>query len=195
MAGINPAQVYVPTPDQSTTTGAVAVAPTSTSAPTDARTALGTGWATGGYVGDAGISMSINRSMQAVKDWSQASVRKILTDFDGTISIPWLQVDEFFATRAFGTANVTKTAATSSHGEQLKVAVGPELPAIESWCFSMKDGNARVRIYIPRGQITELGEVPFVPTQANAYPSTLSCYDDGTGHSIYVMYDDGVVSA
>ena len=83
MAGINPAQVYVPTPDQSTTTGAVAVAPTSTSAPTDARTALGAGWATGGYVGDAGISMSINRSMQPVKDWSQASVRKILTDFDG----------------------------------------------------------------------------------------------------------------
>lgn len=193
MAGVNANQVYVPTPDQSTTTGAVATAATTATAPDDARTALGTGWTSGGYVGDAGISLSINRSMTAIKDWAQSVVRKVLTEYDGTISIPWLQVDEFFATEAFGADNVTATAATQQAGSKLKVAVGAALPEIKSWCFSMKDGDARVRIYVPRGQITELGEIPFAPTQANAYPSTLSTYDDGTGHSIYVMYDDGVV--
>ena len=195
MAGVNSASVYMPTPDQTASVGAVAVAAVGTTAPTDARTALSGTWTTGGYIGEDGISLSINKTFTTVKDWSQSPVRKALTDFDGTISIPWLQVDQFFATEAFGSSNVAVTAATSTHGTQMKVSVGPDVPDIKAWCFSMKDGNRRVRVYVPKGQITEIGDVPFTPTAPNAYPSTLSCYDDGTGHSVYVFYDDGVVSS
>jgi hypothetical protein len=27
------------------------------------------------------------------------------------------------------------------------------------------------------------------------WPFTMDCYDDGTGHSVYLFFDDGVVSA
>lgn len=196
MAGINPEQVYLPSPDQSKTTGAVAVAPIGTTAPTDARTALANTWASGGYIDENGIALSISKSFTTIKDWAMSSVRKALTDFDGTIALSFLQVDEFAAQRVLGTANVTKTAANTTHGEQLKLSVGPDVAPAESWCFSMKDGNRRVRVYIPNGQITEIsGDVSFTPGAANVWPCTLSCYDDGTGHSIYVFYDDGVVSA
>lgn len=196
MAGINPAQVYLPSPDQSKTTGAVAVAPLSTTAPTDARTALPNTWASGGYIDENGIALSISKSFTTIKDWAMSSVRKALTDFDGTIALSFLQVDEFAAKRVLGTANVTKTAANSTHGEQLNLGIGPDVAPAESWCFSMKDDNRRVRVYIPNGQITEIsGDVSFTPGAANVWPCTLSCYDDGTGHSIYVFYDDGVVTA
>lgn len=195
MAGINSAQVYLPTPDQSTTTGAVAVADIAAPAPTDARTAL-SGWTTGGYVDENGISLSLSKSVTAIKDWSQASVRKALTDFDGTISCAFLQVDQFAAEAMFGAANVTVEPATSAHGEQIKISIGADLPPIQSFCWSMKDGDRRVRVYVPQGQITELGDVSFVPGSANVWPTTISAYDDGTGHSIYVFYDDGeIVSA
>ena len=196
MAGINPEQVYLPSPDQSKTTGAVAVAPLGTTAPTDARTALANTWVSGGYIDENGIALSISKSFTTIKDWAMSTVRKALTDFDGTIALSFLQVDEFAAQRVLGTANVTKTAANTTHGEQLKLSVGPDVAGAESWCFSMKDGNRRVRVYIPNGQITEIsGDVSFTPGAANVWPCTLSCYDDGTGHSIYVFYDDGVVTA
>lgn len=196
MAGINPEQVYLPSPDQSKTTGAVAVAPIGTTAPTDARTALPNTWTSGGYIDENGIALSISKSFTTIKDWAMSVVRKALTDFDGTIALSFLQVDEFAAQRVLGTANVTKTAANTTHGEQLKLGVGPDVAPAEAWCFSMKDGNRRVRVYIPNGQITEIsGDVSFTPGAANIWPCTLSCYDDGTGHSIYVFYDDGVVSA
>ena len=191
MAGINSAQVYLPSPDQSGTTGAVAVAVLGTTAPTDAGTALPSAWTTGGYVAEDGLTLGINRSMTAIKDWSQANVRKALSDFDGTIQLSFLQVDEFAAKEVFGASNVTKTAASSTHGEQLKIAIGAELPEMKSWCFNMKDGDRRVRVYAPCAQVTEVGDVSFVPNAGNAYPATISCYPDAAGKSIYVFYDDG----
>jgi len=183
----------MPSPDQSSTVGAVAVAPTNTTAPTDAVTALPNTWTTGGYIDENGISLNISRSVNPIKDWSQATVRNALTDFDATITLSFMQVDEFACTEMLGSTNVTKTAATSTKGELLKLSIGAELPPIKSWCFSMKDGDRRVRIYVPKGQITEIsGDVTFVPNAVNVWGCTLACYDDGTGHSLYVFYDDGV---
>lgn len=195
MAGINSAQVYLPTPDQTATVGAVATAPIGTAAPSDARTALPAAWESGGYIGEDGLSMSISKSLTAIKDWSLSVVRKALTEYDGTLSFPFMQADEFAMNETFGDDNVTATAANTQHGSILNVGIGANLPEAKSWCFSMKDENRRVRIYVPNGQITEVGEVSFVPGSAHQYPVTLSTYDDGTGHSIYVIYDDGVVSA
>jgi len=196
MAGINPAQVYLPTPDQSKTTGAVAVAPLGTTAPADARTALPNAWESGGYIDENGIALGISKSFTAIKDWAQSVVRKALTDFDGTIALSFLQVDQFAAERILGEENVTVTAATQTAGQNIKMGIGAQVAPAESWCFSMKDGERRVRVYVPNGQITEIsGDVSFTPGAANVWPCTLSCYDDGTGHSIYVIYDDGVVSA
>lgn len=194
MAGIDAQKVYLPTPDQSATTGAVAVAPVGTTAPTDARTALPNDWDTGGYVDENGLSLSLTRSITPIKDWSQATVRNALTEFDGTLSFAFLQIDQFAAERILGTDNVEVTAATASAGEILKWKIGAELPDIEAWCFSMKDGNRRVRVYCPNAQITELtGDITFVPNAANVWGCSLAAYPDENGKSIYVIYDDGVV--
>ena len=196
MAGINAQQVYLPSPDQSKTAGAISVAALGTEVPTDARTALGSGFESGGYVSENGISLGVSRSTQAIKDWSMATVRKALTDFDGTISLEFLQVDKFAADRILGSANVTTTAKTRDHGNQLGMKIGPAMAEAEAWVFSMKDGERRVRVVVPNGQITELpSDVSFVPGAANIWPATLSCYDDGNGYSIYVYYDDGEMLA
>ena len=193
---LNAKHVYAPTPDQSTT-GAVFVAAVGTTAPTDAKTALSGSWTDGGYVDENGISITVNRSTTPIRDWSRAAVRNILSEFDGSIAVNFLQVDEFSAQRVFGSSNVTKTAATTTKGELIKVSIGAQLPPVEAWCFNMKDGDARIRVYIPNGQITDVSEMAYKPDQGHVIGGTLSCYDDGTGHSIYVFYDDGqvVVSA
>ena len=124
-------KVYAPTPDQSPTTGAVAVAAVGVTAPTDARATLpSTTWTEGGYVDENGISIALTRSTTPIRDWSKSVIRNLLTEYNGAISCAFLQVDEFAATRLFGTSNVTTTAATSAHGAQMKVSIGSQLPPI-----------------------------------------------------------------
>ena len=185
--------VYAPTPLQSTTTGSVAVAPEGTTMPTSATATLPSTWDDGGYVSEDGISITVTRSTTPIKDWSKANVRNLLTDFGGTIALAFLQVDQFAAERVFGEDNVTVTPATTTAGEQIKVSIGAELPPIEAWCFSMKDGDARIRVCVPRGQITDVNQIDFKPDAGHVIGGTLAAYDDGTGNSIYVIYDDGTV--
>lgn len=190
---LNAKHVYAPAPNQSATTGAIAVAPVGTTKPTDATTTLPSAWNSGGYVSEDGISLSLTRSTTPLKDWSKTVVRNLLTEFAGAISLGFLQVDGFAAKRVFGDSNVTVTAATTTKGEQISVAIGAELPPIEAWCFSMKDGDARIRIAVPRGQITDVSQMDFKPDAGHIIGGTLQCYDDGTGKSIYIIYDDGTV--
>ena len=192
MAGINSAQVYLPSPDQTASVGAVFVGAIGSTAPTDARTALDGTFTSGGYISESGVSLNVSRSTESIKDWSLATVRKAITDFDGTLSFEFLQIDQFAATEILGAANIATAAATQTSGSALTMKIGPQLPTAKAWAFNMKDGERRIRIYVPNGQITEIpSDVTFVPNAANIWPVTLSCYDDGTGHSIYVFYDDG----
>lgn len=196
MAGLDANKVYLPAPDQSPTTGAVNTAATGTVAPTDAKTALPSTWTSSGYIGPDGLSMSISKSFTDILDWSQSMVRRALSNYTGRLSMSVMQIDEDSAKLMFGDSNVTHTAATSgssAHGDQLKIAIGSDVPPVKSFCFNMKDGDARVRVYVPRGQVTEMGDVQFVPSAAHMIPITIDTYDDGTGHSIYVFYDDGKV--
>jgi hypothetical protein len=59
----------------------------------------------------------------------------------------------------------------------------------------MKDGNARIVIVVPNGQVTEVGEVTFAANEPVGWNVTLSTYPDESGNSIYVMTDDGVTTA
>lgn len=191
---LNAKHVYAPTPDQSTT-GAVFVATEGVTPPNDAATQLDGSWSDGGYVDENGLAITVNRSTTPIRDWSKANVRNVLSEFGGSIAIGFLQVDEFSAKRVFGANNVSVTPATVSSGELLEVSIGAELPPIEAWCFNMKDGDARIRVFVPRGQITSVNEMSYKPDQGHVIGGTLECYDDGTGHSIYVYYDDGEVIA
>ena len=191
---LNAKHVYAPAPDQTSTVGAVYVASEGVTPPTDATTTLpSASWSDGGYVDENGISITVNRSTTPIRDWSKGAVRNILTEFSGSIAVNFLQVDEFSAQRVFGATNVSKTAATTLAGELITVSIGNELPPIEAWAFNMKDGLARIRVFIPRGQITDVTTMDYKPDTGHVIGGTLQCYDDGTGHSIYVFYDDGSV--
>jgi len=196
MAGVNSNEVYLLGPDQSTTTGAVLKAAIGATAPTDARTALGTGWnSAAGYLSEAGVTLNINRSTTSIKDWGLNSVRTATTDFTTNITGEFLQMDADTAKTLFGEANVTVTAATTTTPATLKISIGPDMPNPAAFALNMKDGNRRGRIYVPNGQITVVGSPTFVPGAGNVWPFTLECYDDGTGHCVHLFLDDGTVQS
>lgn len=187
---VNAANVLIGSPDQATT-GAILSAPLGTSLPTSAVDTLDGAFKDSGYVSADGLQLTPDISTADINEWGGALVRRVLENFNGTLSWTMIETNEESMSVAFGDSYVTATAANASHGNQLAVALGAHLPEAKSFVFKMKDGDNRILIVAPNAQITEVGEVSFVNNDAIGWQVTLSCYPDSTGESIYIYTDDG----
>lgn len=191
---VNTANIWSGAPDQAVT-GAILTADTATAVPADLYASTLTGFTGGGYVTEDGVSMSLSKSFATVKDWSGAIVKRILEEFDGTLKYGHLEVSEFSLMDTFGEDSVTVTAATVSSGKQIEVAIGADDMPHKRRVFRMKDGDARVIIFLPDSQVTEVDDVAFVKSDAIKLNVTIATYPDAAGKSIYIYTDDGVFSA
>lgn len=192
------ADVRVGAPDQKVT-GAIKHAPLGTAIPTladitKAAVAINQAFEGDEYVSEDGLTLAPSMSTTEIKDWSGATVRKVLESFDGTLSWTMISTNKGALSIAFGKDHVTSVTASTAHGEQVQAALGAYLPEEQAWVFLMKDGDARIVIAVPDGQITEVGEVTFASNAAVGWAVTLSCYPDSSGNSIYIMTDDGAVT-
>ena len=197
MAGVNAKKVFIGLADQSTTVGALARGAAIATAPADysaAVTAI-SGFTTSGYISEEGPSLSTSVNVTDIREWNRAAVRRILEQFDGTISCTLIQLDEEGAKQCFGSSNVTKVAANSTHGEQLKIALGAHLDSPQAWALRIKDGNAKMIVLVPNGQVTSGVDITFAANTAISLPITISANDDGTGNSIYIYSDDGITTS
>lgn len=188
-------RVLVGTADQTNATGAIFSAPLGTTVPTSAVDTLDAAFTDSGYVSQDGLSFSPTISTSDVSEWNGSLVRRIKESFDGTLSWSHLETSEQSLKNTFGDAAVTVTAATTTHGKQLAVAINGELPAAKAWVFKLKDGNNRMLIVVPNGQVTTIEDVDFTSSDAIMWGVQLSCYPDANGNSLYVYTDDGVTTA
>lgn len=191
---VDATKVLVGSPDQ-LTTGAILSAPTGTAAPTSAVTALNVAFTDSGYISEDGLEIAPNISTADIRDWSGAVVRRVLDQFDGTLSWAHIETNQASLENYFGEDNVTATAANATHGAQLAATLGAyDLPR-KSWAFKIKDGDNRILIYVPDGQVTARESVTLRKSQAVAWGLTLTAYPDASGHAIYVFTDDGQLTA
>ena len=195
----NVKDVRVGVPEQKTT-GAIKNAPVGTTLPTlssisSTGVTLDPGFIGDEYISEDGLTLSPSVSTSDIKDWSGTVVRKVLESFDGTLSWTMISTNAGSLGVAFGADHVTTNAATATHGLQHRVELGAHLPEERSFVFLIKDGDARIVIVVPKGQVTEVSEVSFNATDAVGWGVTLSCYPDDSGESIYIMTDDGVTTS
>ncbi|UXE05364.1 major tail protein [Arthrobacter phage Renna12] len=189
---VDATNVLTGAPDQ-LTTGPILSAPRGTTLPTAVTGALDPAFDDSGYISADGLNLTPERSTESIRDWSGAEVRKILTEFAATLAWSHLETNEASLKNYFGDDNVTVEAATQTEGNRLTALLrGSELPR-KSWVFKIKDGDNRVLIVVPDGQITETGEVAFVKSSAITWPCTLTTYPDADGVHVYVYLDDGQV--
>ncbi|SPT53800.1 Uncharacterised protein [Actinomyces bovis] len=187
---VSTTNIFVGAPDQETT-GAILSAPTTTTGPKTARDAL-VGFTDSGYISKDGLKMSPEYSTADIEDWSGTLVRRVLQSFKGTLSWAHLETNEESLRNWAG--NVTVKEASRTNGKQLTAVLGAKEQPRKSWAFKIKDGERRVLIYVPDGQVTEIGEVSFTKQDAVTWPVTLAAYPDSKGNSIYIFTDDGVVT-
>lgn len=177
-------------------TGGILIAPVGSTVPTTVSTAPDAAFVGAGYIGEDGVTEGGERSTEKIKAWGGDTVKVVQTEHSLTYSFSFIETLNADVLKAiYGDANVTTTAATVSSGTIHKVLVTGESLPHKSYVFEIKDGDARIRIVVPDGQITEVGEITYSDSEVIAYEVTVECFADSNGVKATKYLDNGIFSA
>lgn len=189
---VTASNVLTGAPDQ-LTTGPILSAPRGTALPTGLDAVIDPAFEDSGYISEDGLTLTPERSTEQVRDWSGSVVRELLTEFAAKLAWAHLETNEQSLKNYLGDDNVTVVDATSTEGKRITALLrSTEMPR-KPWLFKIKDGESRVLIVVPDGQVSETGEVAFVKSGAITWPVTLATYPDASGVNVYIYLDDGQV--
>lgn len=187
---VDSGRVFAAKPDAAS--GGVLFRAPNSGKPTTAVSALTTGWTAGGYIHEDGVEREESRDVSEIKSWGGLTIRRSQTGFGTTLAFRFLEyLNPDVAGAIYGTANVTVTAATAGHGEQIIVNIkGIEAPH-KAWLFDMYDGVAKLRVYVGDGQVTETGTVTYNQEGGATRDVTVTAYPDVNGDYVVEFSDDG----
>lgn len=158
--------------------GAVYVAPLSTTLPTDATTALDAAFVCLGYVSEDGLENNNELDVSEIKAWGGNIVYRSLNGLDDTFSLSLIESENVNVLKnVYGDANVTVDA-----NDNVTINIVAEDPQEKIWVFelAMRGGRAK-RIVIPDGAVTARETITYNDSDAVAYGITVSAYPDSTG--------------
>ena len=161
-------------------TGAIWVAPNGTTLPTDATTSLSGTWKLLGFTSDAGVTISENRSTNAIKAWEGLTeVYNVVSEYTESISFMPIQINGDVAKLTWGEDNVTasSTAITAKHGAQ---DLAPVCIVIET----VPRDNI-VKRYTGTFQLISRGDATLDGTQVDGRQLTFNAIADTNGVTMY----------
>lgn len=151
--------------------GAIYNAPLGTTLPTDATTALGSGFACLGYVSEDGLKNANGPSTSQVKAWGGDTVLNLETEKPDEFSLTLLEVLDVNVLKAvYGPDNVSGTLTT---GITVRANSAPHTASAWVVEMAMRD-DAIKRIVIPNASIKELSEIVYKDNEPVGYGIKLS---------------------
>lgn len=161
--------------------GAIYVAPVGTALPTDASTQLNNAFVSLGYVSEDGVTRTITRESENTKAWGGDTVLSLQTEFTETISFTLIETLNVDVKKViFGDSNVTGDLTTGITA----VSNSTEL-AEHSYVIDMIQNRAAVRIVIPNGKVSELGDIVYSDSEVIGYNPTITALPDTAGNASY----------
>ena len=162
--------------------GAIFIAPPSTTLPTDATTALDGAFENVGYISEDGLTNSNSPTVETVKAWGGDTVLTTSTERPDTFKYTLIEVLNTVALKhVYGSANVSGTLATG-------IVIKANNNAQEEWAIVIEQllrDNAVKRIVIPRGSVTEVGDITYTDSGAVGYETTVTAQNDSNGNTHY----------
>lgn len=162
--------------------GAIYVAPTGTTLPTDTTTALDAAFKELGYASEDGLTNSSNPENESIKAWGGDVVLSLMTGREDTFSFTLIEaINDEVLKLVYGSTNVSGTLSTG-------LAVTVNTKDLENHAFVVDmvlKGGAAKRVVIPNAKVTEVGEVTYADNAAVGYAVTLTATADGSGNTHY----------
>jgi hypothetical protein len=161
--------------------GAIYVAPVGTALPTDASTALNNAFVGLGYVSEDGVTRTITRESENISAWGGDTVLTMQTEFTETFNFTLIETLSVDVKKViFGDSNVTGELTTGittkSNSAELEE---------HSYVIDMIQNGAAVRIVIPHGKVTELGDIVYSDSEVIGYNPTITGLPDTAGNASY----------
>lgn len=173
-------------------TGGVLIGALTATQPTTAVSTL-TGFTAAGYIGEDGVTEANERSTDRIRAWGGDTVKVVQTEHNVTYQFTFLETLNADVLKAvYGEDNVTTTAATATTGTLHAVEINSATLPHKSYVFELKDGLSKIRIYVPDGQITEVGEITYSDSEVIGYQVTIEAYADEVGNKAYKFLDNGI---
>lgn len=160
-------------------TGAVYVAPTGTTLPTDATSTLGSAFKNMGYVNEDGLVNSISTDVAQVNAWGGDLVLTGQNTFMETFQVNLIETNADALKLFYGDANVTVS------GNNITVKQNSQmLPNIVAVFEIVMTGGRIKRIVVPNAQIVDRsGDITYVDGDPIMYPALFQAYPDSAGNS------------
>ena len=171
-------------------TGMFYHAPIGTSFPTYPAETLAAGWKKVGDVTADGITLTLDKSTDSLKNWANVIKRIILSDHSESINAPIMDTTQEVFETILGKDNVTYTPASGAHGNLVKAHLSGGIPDAEEFLFLMKDGDDMIAIAL-KGQIMSIADVTFAPGSSITWTPTITVIDD----SLDLIMDDSDTSS
>ena len=164
--------------------GAIHVAPAGTTLPTDATTALDAAFVNLGYVSEEGLTNSNSAAVETIRAWGKDIIYSKDGD-DETYSWTLLEVLDANVQKFIrGADNVTVAEGGAMSVQVKRPSARTQMEEIVI-VVEMILHNRAVRHVIPRGVITEVGEVSYVDDDTVGYQVTVTALADANGNSHY----------
>lgn len=152
-------------------TATISIAPVGTVLPTTAAAALNASFKPCGHISEDGVTFSISRDSQDIKNMDGTTVYTVQTGVAGTIQFALLEGLNVDAKGAmYGTGNVSGAIAT---GITAKLS-GAEPDEVSIVFDSILRGGALHRVVVPRAKLTDTGDIVYKNDEGLVYDLTYS---------------------
>lgn len=178
-----------------TSTGGILSAPLGSALPTNASTPLDATFKALGLIGEDGLSETADRSTEPVRAWGGSVARVLQTEFGLSYTWQFITTNEAVLREVHGDSNVTVTPGVDPAHDELAIAVNKKMLPVKSYIFEVKDGDNKIRIVIPNGQITAVGGKTYSHNDIIRREVTLTCYEDESGNEGYEYITGPAVDA
>jgi hypothetical protein len=160
-------------------------APLGTTLPTNATAPLNALFVDHGWLGEEGITISVNRDIKKHYAFGSDLVKTTQGQFDEQLKLSFLESDPDVLETVFGAGVTLGTDGAGNRTIRVEHK-SKQLPR-SAFVIHTVDGNKVRRLVVQEGAVVDVGDISYMHTDILKYSITIDCYKPAAGNAEAVV--------